>query len=387
MGCEEHSRGARGRQAGEDGAVAVIVAIMLVVFVGMAAVAIDLGSGWSSKRDLVADLDAAALAGAQMIHTIGTTGCQTDPQPVIDEVAGVAGLNGVTVDEGDIDVDCDARTVEVRGSKEAISVFASAMGSDGVTAGGFSQATADTFQGGLMPIALCQGDPAIELFRDYLNGELSEQEYLAYRDEDDEFFPTSATDDPPGAYYGGATPRAATLVHRLHMDKVWKNANECPDPDKGPGNWGWLNFGEKGGANKLRDLIREGYDGPVEVGDNATCGDADDGGLCEAETGNMMQVVTSELRSSWQCQESTAECDTVAFIVYSSKSDQGANTTYQISGLLEAVVWDAQDAKGSSGWIDVEPVDFLTDGVPENLAGQLNIRVCGADPAGDSNTC
>ena len=53
----------------DDGAVAVIVAILAVVLFGMAAFAVDMGIAYASKRELSVTSDAAALAGAQAAGT------------------------------------------------------------------------------------------------------------------------------------------------------------------------------------------------------------------------------------------------------------------------------------------------------------------------------
>ena len=53
------------RSPREDGAVAVIVALMLVVFVAMVAVAVDTGGLYLRRRELVNGSDAAALSAAR----------------------------------------------------------------------------------------------------------------------------------------------------------------------------------------------------------------------------------------------------------------------------------------------------------------------------------
>jgi Flp pilus assembly protein TadG len=60
---------ARARRHGERdaGAVAVIVAICTIVLFGVAAMAVDLGNGWSRKRSAQTDADFAALAGAAQL--------------------------------------------------------------------------------------------------------------------------------------------------------------------------------------------------------------------------------------------------------------------------------------------------------------------------------
>lgn len=54
----------RARERTEQGAVAILVAIMAVVLFGMAAFAVDMGNAWARKRDLQTQADLAALAGA-----------------------------------------------------------------------------------------------------------------------------------------------------------------------------------------------------------------------------------------------------------------------------------------------------------------------------------
>jgi Flp pilus assembly protein TadG len=48
----------------ERGVVALIVAIIMVVMIGMSAMAIDFGFWWTSQRHLQTQADAGALAGA-----------------------------------------------------------------------------------------------------------------------------------------------------------------------------------------------------------------------------------------------------------------------------------------------------------------------------------
>lgn len=53
------------RHSREDGAVAIIVAIMMVLLVGMGAFAVDFGAAYATKRQLSTAADAAALAAAE----------------------------------------------------------------------------------------------------------------------------------------------------------------------------------------------------------------------------------------------------------------------------------------------------------------------------------
>lgn len=64
------------RAAAEDGAVAILIALLLVVLVGMAAMAIDVGAMHAERRELQNGADAAALAVAQ---SCAGGDCDTSP--------------------------------------------------------------------------------------------------------------------------------------------------------------------------------------------------------------------------------------------------------------------------------------------------------------------
>jgi Flp pilus assembly protein TadG len=66
------------RPAREEGAVLPLVALMLVVLLGMAALSIDVGNAYLHKRRLQSAVDLAALAGAQRLPAQGTA--QADAQ-------------------------------------------------------------------------------------------------------------------------------------------------------------------------------------------------------------------------------------------------------------------------------------------------------------------
>ena len=76
---------ARRRSREEDGVVLVLLAVGMVVFLGVAAVAIDLGVAYASSRQMQNAADAAAMAGAQELECLkftppsNTVGCQVYP--------------------------------------------------------------------------------------------------------------------------------------------------------------------------------------------------------------------------------------------------------------------------------------------------------------------
>jgi Flp pilus assembly protein TadG len=62
------------RGCDERGAIAVIVAIVLVLLMSMVAFALDSGNGWQTRRHLITATDAAALAAAET-YGEGANGC------------------------------------------------------------------------------------------------------------------------------------------------------------------------------------------------------------------------------------------------------------------------------------------------------------------------
>jgi hypothetical protein len=160
----------------EDGAIAVLVALSLTVLIGAAALAIDLGSGFATKRDLVTDLDAAALAGARSLADglrDNPKSCPSAPtgplrKSVEDAVAAVLAANGGATDAAKPEIDCDRRTVRVEGSQRAQTTFAPLMGVDEIRPSGYAMAKAvDSGGGPILPLTICKdANPIAPFFGD-----------------------------------------------------------------------------------------------------------------------------------------------------------------------------------------------------------------------------
>jgi hypothetical protein len=163
----------RRRLGDEDGAVAVLVALSLTVLIGAAALAIDLGSGYATKRDLVTDLDAAALAGARSLADglrDDPTSCPSSPTgplrtAVEDAVDTVLAANGSAADAEEPEIDCARRTVRVEGSQRARTTFAPLMGVEEIRPSGYAIARAvDSGGGSILPLTICKDASAIAPF-------------------------------------------------------------------------------------------------------------------------------------------------------------------------------------------------------------------------------
>lgn len=249
----------------ESGAVAVVVAICLMALLGIAALAVDLGSAWSTKRDLVTDTDAAALAGSKVLKrdctnlVLATTEARSVFRANADTAAAIPDADIVVEPVPGTGV-CDALRVTYTG--EAQTTFAGAVGTNELKVLSSSTAVVPVVSaGGLRPITVCLSDPEV------------------------------------GAEWaldgvGGAYPDTYTYT----FDKVFDTGKAKPgDPVCGsaPGNWGWACFDQahdkvnkhdspppdacNGNADRksIAQMLVNGYDGVVDLGDTAANADDD----------------------------------------------------------------------------------------------------------------
>lgn len=161
----------------DHGAIAIIVAVLTVVIVGLAAFAADFGLAYTSKRNLQNGADAAALAAASEIikRTKPGDSCatvvtrwNTTGDPLKTDVGGVADsystANRTAAARTDMTVACsaDAKRVEVSYTNSASTarILGGIFGSGDYTA--TRTATADVFVPssgqGLRPYFLCLDD-------------------------------------------------------------------------------------------------------------------------------------------------------------------------------------------------------------------------------------
>jgi hypothetical protein len=112
----------------DSGQVAILMLNFLVVLLGIAAAAIDVGSWYRADRELQQTVDAAALAGAQELPE--------DPANGVFVAKAYADKNGGGVNLTDISLSTrvlDDDSIAVKGEQEAPGFFAKILGVDSVT--------------------------------------------------------------------------------------------------------------------------------------------------------------------------------------------------------------------------------------------------------------
>ena len=216
------------KYSGERGAVAVIVALCSVVLVSFAAIVIDAGSLWQTRRNMVTATDAASL-GAAADYSRGTNGCATTAATLLTANKSGAALDSCSSQNGNA---ADSGYVTVRGSTNVLFTFAGVLGINNKNVRSTTTAEWGKPAGaiGLRPIGLCLTSNA--LMTAWLN------------------LPT------------GPTGTSGTI----RIPFVSAQTNPCGNAS---GNWGVADFdGGDNSNNDTKTWLEGGYPGTVSMGSN-----------------------------------------------------------------------------------------------------------------------
>lgn len=260
----------------EHGAVAATVAVSMLALVGTTMLAVDGGNVWSSRRNIVVDTDAAALAAARdLIEGACSASDIADAQALAEQV--LLDNDPLTVLTAPAAIVCNewAGRVAVSAERATNLTFGGLAGVPTVDVASTSIAQYGQVASGegLRPIAICNKDPHfLEFLRDRgditdqgiidLLGGQEGQDLLDLVDQVEGDVSEHPTSGPDGNYLPG------TDVHRVYFTRQSQTIG-CGDS---AGNWGWLDFdGGGGGAQQVRHWLEFGYDQPITVGANEDC--------------------------------------------------------------------------------------------------------------------
>lgn len=262
----------------ERGATAVVVAVSLTAVLGAAVLSIDSGSVWRTRRNLVTDTDAAALAAARYLDAQGAKACDATAIANARAEAGslVAANDSKSVMEGfsvtPTGGSCLAESGRVRVDGRLIAQLSFAgvfgVGSVDVASSSIAQWGPLSAAIGLRPIGICDKSPHFLEWSLHLLG-------------DDSIWntpPQTHPNNPSGA-----------VVHRIFFQR---GSSGC---GAAAGNWDWIDFNgthEPNGNQALRNWFYNGFPGEVALGDGATgkvkdCNPDEPGGQdgCDPKTG------------------------------------------------------------------------------------------------------
>jgi len=399
------------REAPDAGVSAVYVAISLFMIFGAAAVAVDAGSMYETKRNLVADTDSAALAAAKTLSdspcsTVGTWSSLSAGNAGYDAAAELLAANkGVTFETARMQVErwCAGGVtskVRVGYDDDATMVFAAVFGFNSLTVHGSSTAGA-TPAGLLRPIGVCEDDP-----------------------------------DLKAAIAGtGTEVPGRPNSFRLWLAQEWNEAQAVNECGGSAGNWSYVCFDNHlpegnvcQGNNAeidldLEALIRFGYPSDIDLGsssdplvDDEDCHiddgldgySNDDPGLasphdpqsaswCDIATGQHSNVFPPPPKSAF----STIQCDySIAadacperfpILIVTGSIGTGSSALMNPWAFLGVVLRDAGQAKPAptepqDKYIEFEVTGlFSTGSIQDTGLIEKVVRLCGVDhdPAGD----
>lgn len=174
-----------GRSTGERGAVLFLVAAMVVVFLGVAALAVDLGAWYVARSDAQRAAEAGAHAGASIF--MASPGDEAGARAEAEQFAELNTVQWVTPDvfpDDDIDVIVDSQKVRVRVQRSGErgnplgTMFAKAMGINTVDIGAMAAAqvwpgiSTDCILPFAVPDRWAEWDPILGDWRDPVMGDV-----------------------------------------------------------------------------------------------------------------------------------------------------------------------------------------------------------------------
>jgi Flp pilus assembly protein TadG len=309
----------------ERGAIAIMVALLLVVLFGFAAFALDTGNTWQARRHLITATDAAALGAAQDFAK-GSDGCAGTDDTLVS-----ANFPGSSVQSCARSAGTGAGYVTVTADHDVEWNFARIFGLNGKTITASTTAAWGSPLGltGLRPLGLCVDETHLK-------------SWLA------------------------SGPSGPSPTYRISYTK------DSPDlcgGDKVPGNWGVQDFnGGSNGTPETRDWLENGYDGIVHKGD-----------WIPGNTGAFSNSLGSEL--------DTLVTTGVTFTlpVFSVATGNGSNASFHIVDFVGVkLVGYKANGKESDRYIDLQFQMVVAQGEccdRGSFSGVSVVHVCSVDHA------
>lgn len=371
----------------ENGATLVVVAVTLLGLFGATMLAVDGGGLLTTRRSLVTDTDASALAAARYLSS-APTDCVVASDPLTkessaayDEALTVLQANDPRTGEPFeffVDPiaagDCTAGKVRVADTVKSPTFFSGLFGFNGFDVYSSSSAVFGHFRSmkGLRPFGICDKD---EHYVEWLGAVATNPEHP------EEALPASTSPGPTLGHPNDVYPDAAYWVHRIEFRDPTLGGACGTDSDAG--NWGWMDFdggggtnvpnscktgGGSGGSDDLKCRIDKGYEGSVDVED---CDETEAGSEpCPPEPG-AKNTVGSNLEGITCATGATAtlianEADCVIWIlvyddVTASGSGGGKTLRYHPMAFLQVILrgWSPGVLVGNPAADDYFDFEFI----------------------------
>lgn len=416
----------------ERGVSAVVIAVCMVAIFGAGVLSIDAGSAWMTKRDLVVDTDAAALAAARLFAEgladpcteAGRAAAEAEATIVLKANSARARHDATATPDGfevAVSGPCPAPAGliapgHVRYDARLLSedTFAGVFGSGGVDTISSSVAQwgyVDMIPDGLRPIAVCDqlnvfSFPTVPAYPPPAGGPYPHfylwnllQRRLITQSQYNAYFGAHAYEYPsqhPRTGQAYLSPSAGGgVVHRVN----------AKDDCQGGSSWrGWIDLdGSNNSSNDVLDWLVNGYHGEVSLSGPKYCNSKDGPGdpYCEVATGNNNGA--KDALPQIQCPAATPSKDCFSFPIVVDElvhPTSGSNQRVRQVAFVWVILrgWDGeggggQPCNGNGGCIfDLEFVRIQTIGrIGSNPSGNnstaMGISLCGADHDTQQHRC
>ncbi len=326
--------------ADDGGGAVAFVAIVLLVIFSMAALTVDLGSGWRTRRALIPATDAAALAAAQD-YARGLDGCALSAPGYLTDNEAAAVLDSCTVQTAGTN-----GYVTVTASHNVPTFFAAVLGFGDYTVSSSTSAAwgPPAAATGLRPLGLC------------LPGDLDLQHVI--------YNPTATATEIVVEY------------NKEHPD-------DCGSTE---GNWGPIDLDGNGNSHQdMNDWLLNGYPGLVQFSDHPVSSCAGEEHCYEGDTG-------ADLAGSQRILQTLVDRNEYfAVPLFNFAEGNGNNARYHLVGLAQVKLLEfkvvGKEADRFLRFL-VEPgfVGGLPGGSGSGSGDNKVVSICGVD-ASDLSGC
>ena len=258
----------------QSGQATVLTVLFLVVLVGITGAVLDVGSWFRADRDLQADSDAAALAGAQHLPE--------DAGAAVAAAVQYGDKNGGGVDTGDVSITSKilpGDTIVVDTERDADGIFTGLFGVDSVEVHGHAAARSGNPSKALWvaPIVVNEKHPMLVC--------------------------------KPRPCFG-----ESTMLEYHHLKE------KGPSEPDGAGSFGFINLtgGDNPGTSELRNQILNGFDKYMDLGNYS------------ARTGNPFSAIKDALNARIG--------EEMLFPIYRKLTGTGSGAKYEIIGWVGFVI-------------------------------------------------
>ena len=353
------------RSGSDDGAVAIMVAILAITLITIAAFTTDFGMAYAQRQALATGTDSAALA---IVRNEYNKVIQ-DPKLTCNDLRTAGGAAASTTALTQLNSNAPfGATLTASQVTAKLECVGASLGTLQATVS--VAKSVKTVLGGVAGVSTLDISRTSAAALGVANGVIGYVPIGVCTNQAQEIVDNAAKDNPDG--------NAAYRHELITIDKTWNGASPCGG---GSGNWGWINCGGNG-APTLADGIQNGCSNPLTINNTTTPASVTAPGT-PGNKGNSGPVVSA--------MHTLINSNTVSVLpVYSAVSGGGANVDYTVVGFLSVRICAyASNSKVAGPGACYVTSDPLVSNVANNVAvtsDSMQVQFVAYTPASQFST-